>query len=203
MLHREVKVMKKRLFFVLIGLILLCLLCLGVGAIENRKDKAGFAVDLYDVLLDSSYFPAALSVIIGPAKGYQDWRTLDAVGVSFKPEDYQEQTYWGYTQDVFRFDTIRLAKRDYLEQVEWYQSVYSPPGEWTFISDGADERYVSCRKPENVESTHCVWIARYGQIVVEFRGWIAPGYNTLEEMEVLVQAVDEKAVEYIPRDRDY
>jgi len=42
-----------------------------------------------------------------------------------------------------------------------------------------------------------------GQIVVESRGWIAPGYNTLEEMEVLVQAVDEKAVEYIPRDRDY
>ncbi len=94
-------------------------------------------------------------------------------------------------------------RKEYLEQVEWYQSVYSPPGEWTFISDGADERYVSCRKPENVESTHCVWIARYGQIVVEFRGWIAPGYNTLEEMEVLVQAVDEKAVEYIPRDRDY
>jgi len=195
--------MRKRLFFVLIGLILLCLLCLGVGAIENRKDKAGFAVDLYDVLLDSSNFPAALSDIEGPAPGFDYHRATDTIGISFKPEEYQKGAFWGYSQDVYRFDTIRLAKRDYLEQVEWYQSVYSPPGEWMFISDGADERYVSCRKSENVQTTGCVWIARYGQFVVEFRGWMVPGYNTLEEMEVLVQAVDEKAVEYIPRDRDY
>lgn len=111
--------MRKRLSFVLIGLISLYLLCLGVGAFENRKDKTGLAVDLYDVLLDSSYFPAALSVIIGPANGFQDWRTLDSVGVSFKPEEYQKGAFWGYSQDVYRFDTIRLAKRDYLEQVEY------------------------------------------------------------------------------------
>lgn len=195
--------MKKKLFVVLIGLILLCLLCLGVGALENRKDKAGLAVDLYDVLLDSSYFPAALSDIDGPSHVFDYWRSRDSLGVSFRPEEYQEEAFWGYSQDIYRFDTIQLAKRDYFEQVEWYQKFYDPPSKWAFIYDGADERYISCRKPENVQTTHCVWIARYGQIVVEFGSWIAPGYNTLEEMEVLVQAVDKKAIEHIPCDLDY
>lgn len=97
------------------------------------------------------------------------------------------------TQLVAIYHSVEGAKVHYSEDIQF-------PGEtdiegWSFTSSTADEQKFSCYTYSNMNYPICRWLARYQEIFIQVTGGIEPGRATLDEMQKIVKAIDDKVTE--------
>ncbi len=95
---------------------------------------------------------------------------------------------------VLRFSSNTLAEEYYNKPVATDVHGYLPP-EWKFKSPLANQARLTCDSNfgTNINGPlMCIWIARYGQIVVNFRAELDTEAYTLETMQKTVEKIDEK-----------
>ena len=97
-------------------------------------------------------------------------------------------------QSVLRFSSNKLAEEYYNKPVVTDVHGYTP-SEWLFKSSLANQARITC---DNDFGTNingplmCIWIARYGQIVVSYRAELDTDAFTLVTMQKTVERIDEK-----------
>jgi len=153
-------------------------------------------LDIEALLITIEDMPTPLSwSTSGPGNVFLDReRTSDTIYIAFVSDIYP---YLGTDQEVFRYQTIKDAERDFKYASEYFGNGYFPDG-WTFTSEVVDESHFSCRDGVSVDFPMCYWIARYDCIVIECRSWLITERMTLEDMENIVRKIDKKSSELIP-----
>lgn len=167
-----------------------------VGCASAQETCEVDILDLGDLLISENDLPTTSWSVSGPSNVVIDReRSDDLIWIGFFSDLYP--TYLGTIQQVFRYQSIQEAERDYNYSVNYYRDSYFPDG-WTFQSEVANESYIGCEQVSpNVSFPMCYWIARYDCIVIEFSPWLISDRMTLDDMETIVNEIDQKASELI------
>jgi hypothetical protein len=155
------------------------------GCTGNRDSIA--RIDLATLLIGPKEMPPGWSTE-GPKNiALEPDRSSDSAGIAFYSDLYPEAL--GSGQDIYRFKSIRDARRDFAYATTLYATKDIPQA-WHFRSTFADASNFSCRTYSNVSFPVCTWIARYDRIVIQFSAWLVPERMTLQDLENLVRQID-------------
>jgi len=176
---------KVYLFPSLVALMLVSFITFGCN--QRISDK----IDLAALAISEKDFPPGWSFSGIGERGIEYYRSLDSISVFFNPDSYPDSH--NSVQSIYRFKSIKKAKRDFADELEFFKKFYSVPPEWVYRSILADESYFTCRE----EAERCLWIARYGDVVIDFQAPVTPELMTLQDFENIVKLIDLKAGQLI------
>lgn len=174
----------------IVRMIVVCGIALGCSGCIIRRlihapDRSLISKDL---LLVQEELPDGWLVFHPPIEETDNRRPEDSLSIAFCGS--KGTTEWDIKQWVFRYTSIEHAKNHYAEDVLF-------PGEtdneeWSFVSVFADEQHFSCYTYSNIDYPVCTWTARYQEILIMVVGWVNPERMSLEDMQNIVIAIDEK-----------
>lgn len=177
---------------VLIGMLWLILLLLPPTVREPP-------IVLNDLLVTTDVFPLHWKMIGTPEpepKQFElDWGE-DNLFVRFQLVDNQ-----GFaTHYIFRFRNetsakyglFRIKRQGYL-----FPSTRTPPEGWRYSSPIADDWLFGC-----IDAKACTALGRYDEFISIFRTSIDPDFMTLEDLEDILKAIDEKFSKHILISKD-
>ena len=151
----------------------------------------GDQIDLASLLIGMEDMPSGWITTYGPDIGIDEDRSLDSARIVFNTDLYPESL--GASQNVYRFRSVWAARRDYGNQMEFYEMFHYTLSDWKYKSNVANESYFSCRKDPETPILKCDWIARYDKVVIEFGGWLIPNRMTMADMENVIREIDSLA----------
>jgi len=103
------------------------------------------------------------------------------------------------TMDVFRYLREGAAQRMFNEiiLVAPYQYPETP---WVYQSVVADRSYFGCFEwAEDESAPVCEWVGQYGEYVVVFRTLIGPDGMSLDDMENVIWAIDQRLADHLEK----
>jgi hypothetical protein len=172
---------------------LLFLLLASCGFAERQPRHRRFATS--DLLIGTAAMPAGWSLTYGPGYAHDDPFSHDAAMVEFKADIYPGPR--GAAQSIYRYSTIRSASVSFGDRATLPGS--TPQG-WAYQSPIADEEIFVCYDYEGREPHPiCWWVARYEEYVVYFRAWLITGLMTLQEIEIILIAIDNRMGQYLDK----
>lgn len=141
-----------------------------------------------------------MDLLIDPSDVSASWQLLfastskDHIGsgshIAFLTTDSQEARADQY---VYCYDSIPRAKSRYKKF--FLDPVGGTPPEWEYQSLVADQFSFACYKTQGRE--HCEWAGRYDEYIVTFGVWLIPDRVSLEDVEQVVRAIDERMAQYL------
>ena len=179
--------------------LILVLSCAVVNWLPRTREEP---VDFRGLMLDVSAFPEGWVVQIGPYRppeGKHLAGELEATIVQFERSPGSLVTghvvlrYRNRLQAAVAFHTnSEFAVRDY-NLTPW-----EVPEGWTCESPTADRFGFACAELEVLDrSVSCKAVAQYDEYVSVFRTHISPHYLSLEEVEPILVAIDERMQLYL------
>lgn len=189
-----------------IGLLFACVvLMFFYVAIYGQLKTRAQPVDMYDLMVDISTFPQGWEVEFGP---------------SHPPprKHLRGETEGLYLQfDARGFDAgamhvVCRYKNDVQATVSFYvdnefpkrDTVITPwavPEEWSYESPIADRFKFACAELVILDRFQsCKAVAQYDEYISVFRTHVSPEYMTLEDVERILKAIDERMALYLAED---
>jgi hypothetical protein len=165
---------------------------------ESTTDPSCIAnklVILYEFLVRNEDLPSGWH-LGEKGIGIQYERSRDSAGSYYSTDDYQDEFPRLLDQMIYRHEKLEEAESDYINATDGVWDP-NPPSGWNFQSTFADESGIFCSDDQG--RYYCLWVARYGCIVIDMVGGATPGYPTFdfEVMENIIRLVDDKAGELL------
>jgi hypothetical protein len=201
--------MVRKVFLVCLVLVLPCVALAAVRQWVRLATTRAERIDMLDLMLDVSPFPEQWERCVGPAEQPDHLRPERQASefwfVGFCPTRSErfEQGIDGAEHDVFRYgDPLEAAtvfygtflREDFSNR--YTTSPWSVPEGWSYSSDTADGFRFACAEIEPFdlgrEVTKCRAVAQYAEYVSTFSTTLEPEYMTLEELERVLVAIDER-----------
>lgn len=171
-------------------------------------------IDMLDLMLDVSPFPEEWERCIGPTQQPEHLppergaREFWFVGFCPTGSKRFEQGIDGAEHDVFRYgDTLEAGRMFYLTfwrdkfSNKYTISPWSVPQGWSYESETADHFRFACAEVEAFDLgrivTHCTALAQYSEFISVFGTSVDPSYMTLEDLEPILIAIDERMAEHL------
>jgi hypothetical protein len=193
---------------VLLACLVLLLACAALTAVRQATARTE-KIDMRSLMLDISPFPEEWERCIGPtqqpAHVHPERSASEFWFVGFCPTDSErfEQGIDGATHAVFRYGDgleatfvfyATFLRQDFSER--YTISPWSVPAGWSYTSQVADRFRFACAEMEPFELgrvvTKCRMATQYGEYVSSFSTTLEPDYMTLEELERVLVAIDER-----------
>ncbi|MGB3904695.1 MAG: hypothetical protein WBB22_07210 [Anaerolineae bacterium] len=163
-------------------------------------------VDMYELTIDLSAFPEAWLLGFGPvhppgrAQGERGEREM--VMVDFYPESHDLGIRAAYHR-VFRYrnelDAAIVYYADFRggQFLPWHMiTPWAVPEEWAYESVVADRLKFACGEvdmsPLAAPRWDCKAVAQYDEFISVFATELSPDYMTLEDLERILVAIDER-----------
>jgi hypothetical protein len=166
------------------------LIC-GCSVLQQKPDRID-KIDLNEFLVTVNDMPDPSWTTNGSSDVVIDReRTTDYLFISYFSELPQKDICFG--QDIYRYRSIRGAKRDIKYATRMFKPPYVPK-EWTFLSEKASESYIGC------DDYKCYWIARYDRIVIETRFWRTSDCSDsmdIADFQEVLKIIDQRASQLI------
>jgi len=174
-------------------------------------------IDMFELMLDVSPFPEEWERCVGPAQQPEHLRPERHASefwfVGFCPRGFDgfEQGIDGAEHDIYRYgDTLAAATMFYVSfsrddfSNRYTVSPWSLPEGWSYESDTADQFRFACAEIEPFELgrvvTKCRAVAQYAGFISSFSTTLEPEYMTLEELERVLAAIDDRMATYLGKD---
>ena len=185
--------------------------CVALTAVRPNTTRTQ-TVDMYDLMIDVSVFPEDWDVCVGPSPPPDHIQSergeLEFLYVGFCPEGF-EGGIGGAEHDVFRYAPgLDVALAYYLDfsrrefSNRYMITPYATPGEWSYESPVADRFKFACAELEPFRVTRrtrtCTALAQYEEYISVFGAHMS--YMTLEDMERILVAIDERMALYLGED---
>ena len=186
-------------FFVVMMLITLC------TAREPPKTRTP-PVDIYDLLMDVSDFPQeGWNQGVGPApKPERERGEAEAIYAEFWHASF-ERGIGGTWHDVYRYRNEVEAGANFLRHGFLNRHIitsWSRPKQWSYDSPIADRYKFACAEVDIFG--HSCWtcqvVAQYDEYISVFHTRLSQDYMTLEDLERILVAIDERMVLYLVKE---
>jgi hypothetical protein len=203
----------------LLACLVLLLTCAGLTAVRQAVRRATARterIDMLDLMLDVSVFPEEWERCIGPTQQPEHLRPERHASefwfVGFCPTRSErfEQGIDGAEHDVFRYGNPLEAatvfygtflREDFSNR--YTASPWSVPEAWSYQSDTADGFRFACAEIESLDLRRrvmtCLTLAQYAEYVSSFSTTLDPEYMTLEQLERVLVAIDERMAQHLGR----
>jgi hypothetical protein len=166
-------------------------------------------VEMYDLMLDLSVLPDGWKVCAGPGPIPKRERgETEALLVGFCPPDFEG--IGGTHQEIYRYGNELVAASVYNREFQAREFPkhnmivpWAVPEEWSYQSPVADHFKFACGEtgsPHQV--TVCAAVARYDEYVSVLVTHPIPDNITLEQVEGLLIAIDERMEFYLRKDTE-
>ena len=172
-------------------------------------------VDMYGLMIDLSAFPENWRLSFGPvhppkrAQGEHGEREM--LMVDYDPAGFDGELHGAYHR-VFRYrNQLDAAIVFYLdfnggEFLPWHMvTQWAVPEEWLYESPAADRLRFACGEvdmsPLGPPKWECAAVAQYDEYVSVFRTELSPDYMTLEDVERILLAIDERMSLHLGKQR--
>jgi hypothetical protein len=204
---------KKALLFWVV-LLVTCAALTACGQAVRPATTRAERIDMLDLMLDVSPFPEAWERCVGPAQQPPNLRPERHASefwfVGFCPTRSErfEQGNDGAEHDVFRYvDPLEAAtafygtflREDFSNR--YTTSPWSVPEGWSYQSDTADGFRFACAETETLDLRRhvrkCRAVAQYAEYVSSFTTTLEPEYMTLEQLERVLVAIDERMAQQL------
>jgi len=187
-----------------IGLLLACLVLTFFSiAIYGRQKTRAQPVDMYDLMVDVSTFPQGWYIESGPShppqgkylRGETESLFLQFIGLE-----------GGATHVVCRYNNDLQATVSFYVDNEFLkrEAVVTPwsiPHGWSYESQVADRFKFACAELVILSRfRNCTAVAQYDEYVSVFSTRMSPEYMTLEDLESILDAIDERMALYLAED---
>lgn len=190
-----------------VGLLFACVaLIFFYVVIYDRPKMRAQPVDMYDLMIDVSVFPQGWDVEFGPSHPppRKHLRGEDeGLYVQFSTRDFDARA----THIVCRYEndlqaTISFYVDNEFPKGDWVVTPWAVPEEWSYESPIADRFKFACAEFEILGrvSRFCAAVAQYDEYISVFRTHISPEYMTLEDLERILKAIDERMALYLAED---
>ena len=199
-----------------VGLLVACsLLCVVFGTLRTVIGVAtarSQPVDIYDLVIDTSVFPRSWYTCLGPLRPPErargDRLEQDMLYAGFCPEGF-DQGIGGAQHDVFDYgDELGAAiafRWDFSRHEFSNRYTITPnaiPDEWSYESPVADRFKFGCAEIEPFGLARrmrtCTAVAQYDEYISVFGAHMS--HMTLEDMERILVAIDERMALYLSKD---
>lgn len=168
-------------------------------------------VAMHDLMLNASAFPQNWRSSGGPA--HFPWREQgerESMQAQFFPEGSDRSIYGAYHR-VYRYrnevDALYIFYLDFYrgEFLPWHMiTQWAVPEEWSYASPFADRLRFACGEvdmsPFGPPRWECTALAQYDEYVSVFHTELAPEHMTLEDVERIVVAIDERMALHLGKD---
>lgn len=172
----------------ILQLSLIALLLCSCSMLQQDPNKVD-EMDLEEFLFTVNDLPEQSLTTNGSSNVVLDReRTADYLFISFFSDEFQENICFG--QDVYRYRSIKEAKRDFKYATTMFKLPYVPE-DWTFISEIASESYIGC------DDYLCYWVARYDRIVIDVRFWQTSDCMDIANFQEVLKIIDQRASQLI------
>lgn len=196
--------------------LLTCAGCMLLGnALRQTPPKRDFEIE--ELFIDISAFPSGWEA--DPAGPQVDTGQAPLGGgpMSIQRREfffYAEGTVKGKSvlarEKIYRMASVKVAAQEFERQMTlWfpkgeYWTPWNRPTELVFESSIADQSHVSCAydtaPPVFIEE--CNFLGQYEEYLVWFSTDMSPDYMTYEDLGHVLQAIDERMVQYLGRDTE-
>ena len=189
-----------------VGLIFACVALMFFHVVVYSRPKTrAQPVNMYDLMIDVSAFPQGWDVEFGPSHpppGKHIRGESEGLYVQFDVRGF----------DAGAMHVVCRYKNDLQATVSFYvdnefpkrESVVTPwavPEEWSYESPVADRFKFACAELELLSRFRsCKAVAQYGEYISVFRTHVSPEYMTLEDLERVLKAIDERMALYLAED---
>lgn len=155
-------------------------------------------INLEDLMITTNDLPSAISWdtsgIHHVVDEYFGVNGENAVSAMFFPLSTVNKSSTVSTLSISRLESNSIAEENYNKPSRTDLYGYAPP-EWKFRSKFADENRITCDGDygHNFNAPmSCIWVARYGEIIVSYDAWVDTDEFTLENMQTTVEKIDAK-----------
>lgn len=149
-----------------------------------------------ELLIGLSDMPKGWQVSDGPDRAEDYISREDASGIVFVAQtDSPRRTA---SHRVYRYDSSVQAKRVYERLVLPTEAGECPPT-WVYQSPVAEQSHFVCYDYEGRELPVCTWSGRYEEYIVVFHSWLIPDWMSLNDVERVVRAIDERMAQYLEK----
>lgn len=196
-----------------VGLLFVCIalatLCTVVSVWPKTRTRP---VDMHDLMVDVSVFPQGWYVFFGPATIPERARRGErgSLYIVFYPEGFESGIDGAY-HEVYRYRNETDAAIAFYSEFlgnefpnlrEAMITSWAVPEEWSYESSTADRFKFACAEFEILDrlSRSCKAVAQYDEYISVFRTHVSPEYMTLEDLERVLRAIDERMALYLAED---
>jgi len=155
-------------------------------------------INLEDLMITTNDLPSAVSWdtsgIHHVVDEYFGVSGENAVSAMFFPLATVNKSSTVSTLSISRLESNSIAEENYKKPTRTDLYGNAPP-EWKFQSKFADENRITCDSDygHNFNAPmSCIWVARYGEIIVSYDAWVDTDEFTLENMQNTVEKIDTK-----------
>lgn len=191
-----------------IGLLFACVaLMFFYIVIYGRQKTRAQPVDMYDLMVDVSAFPQGWDVEFGPSHpppGKHIRGESEGLYVQFDARGFDA----GAMHLVCRYKndlqaTVSFYVDNEFPKGDWVVTPWAVPEEWSYESPIADRFEFACAELETLRRfRNCTAVAQYDEYISVFRTHVSPEYMTLEDVERVLRAIDERMALYLAEDSE-
>lgn len=190
-----------------IGVLFVCgVLAAMRTAVLVRPTRRTPPVDIYDLMLDVSVLPRGWELCAGPGVIPKPERAeTESLLVGFCPPDFDG--LGGTHQEVYAYRNEVAAASVYSGEFQASEfpkgnmiTPWAVPEEWSYQSPVADRFKFACGEPDfppQLQGTVCVAVAQYDEYVSVLVTNPSPGEMTLQDVERILVAIDERMAFYL------
>ena len=200
--------MKKNCALGSVGLLFACVAVVTVCIVVSMWPRARTPpVDIYDLIVDVSVFSQSWDVCVGPAPLPKRERgERESLYVGLCPDGFEG--VGGSLHEVYRYrNEVDAAILFHLEFSgrgfpKWQMmSPWTVPVEWAYESSAAERFKFACGGVD-LPGLHwkCKAVAQYDEYVSVFITHLSPDNMTLEDVERILVAIDQRMALYLGRD---
>jgi len=159
---------------------------------------------MYDLMIDASVFPQSWELWHGPDPiPEQERRERESLYVVFRYEGL-EPGIVGARHAVFRYRNEADAATSFSRHGFLNRHVITPwavPDEWSYESPFADRFKFACAEIDILGSYwRCEAVGQHDEFISVFYTVLSPEYMTLEDVERILVAIDERMAFYLGKD---
>ncbi len=173
-------------------------------------------VDIYDLMMDVSLFPEGWRLWLGPVhppeRAQGEHGEIEMLYIQFYPEGLDRNIH-GADHRVFRYlNELVAAVAFYLDFsggqfLPWHMiTPWALPEEWSYESPIADRFKFACGEVDmnglGPPQMTCTAVAQHDECISVFSTELSPEYMTLEDVERILIAIDERMASYLEKDAE-
>jgi hypothetical protein len=151
---------------------------------------------LEDLLVGKELITSNWSDLGGPTVPLgNDLCSTECIRIAFGKTD--SEVPMKASEDIYRFRSIGIAQSEYYYKFLPNTQYFLPDEDWYFKSRYATQSFFGCYTNLNAGDRGCLWGGQYDEFIVEFYAKIIPGEMSVEDMEKIIIAIDERIVFYL------
>jgi hypothetical protein len=189
--------------------VFLMIACVGLTTLCTAREPPKTRtppVELYALLVDASVFPEGWQLWRGPQPiPEQERGERESYYVTFRYEGL-EPGIVGASHEAFRYRNEIEAANSFSRHGFLNRHVITPwalPDEWSYESPVADRFKFACAEVDILGSYWiCEAVGQYDEFISVFYTLLSPEYMTLEDVERILVAIDDRMAFYLEKDTE-